>query len=510
MKTLRLILGDQLNHQHSWFREVNPNVTYLFVEARSESEYVTHHIQKIVGFFASMRGFAQKLAEQGHQVRYITILSEENSGSIPNQIRYEIEQNYYELFEYQEPDEYRLDVALKKLSTELNCTSSMLTSEHFLAPRDGVQRLFKGKKTYLMETFYRYMRKRFSILMEEEQPIGGQWNYDADNRMPFKNQIEVPNPNFAKNDISVVYDDVKKANLPHFGSINPTEFQWPITRQQALEWLDFFCKKQLRYFGTYEDAMHTNHEVLFHSRLSFALNIKLLHPKEVVDKVIETWHKKSDEISLNQVEGFVRQVIGWREFMRGVYWAQMPDFANMNYFNHQRKLPDWYWSGETNMNCLKHAITQSLDKAWAHHIQRLMVTGNFALLAGIHPDEVDSWYLGIYIDAIEWVEITNTRGMSQFADGGLIATKPYISSANYIDKMSNYCQGCYYDKKAKTGAKACPFNSLYWHFYERNREKLEKNPRVGMMYKTWEKMHPHIRKEIIEQAEFYLQRINQL
>jgi deoxyribodipyrimidine photolyase-related protein len=234
----------------------------------------------------------------------------------------------------------------------------------------------------------------------------------------------------------------------------------------------------------------------------------MLSPLEVVQKVERYWYVQQDRISIAQVEGFIRQIIGWREYMRGIYWEKMPEFAGMNFFGHDRELPEWFWTGKTRMNCLKQSIGQSLDLAYAHHIQRLMVTGNFALLTGIHPDAVDQWYLGIYIDAIEWVEITNTRGMSQFADGGIVGTKPYVSSANYIKKQGNYCDQCAYDSAKKTGHGSCPFNSMYWHFYARNRDKLEKNPRIGMMYRTWDKMGNQ--QEILDQAEFYLENLNSL
>ncbi|NVJ46898.1 MAG: hypothetical protein HWE07_07210 [Cytophagia bacterium] len=268
-------------------------------------------------------------------------------------------------------------------------------------------------------------------------------------------------------------------------------------------------KECLPYFGAYQDAMTTKGWSLFHSRLSFAMNVKLISPQEVIQRTEETW-QENQEIPLSAVEGFIRQILGWREYMRGIYWKFMPGYAKENFFQNDRKLPGWFWSGKTKMKCLSHAIGQSLDYAYAHHIQRLMVTGNFALLAGIHPDEVDQWYLGIYIDAVEWVEITNTRGMSQFADGGIVATKPYVSSANYLHKMSHYCSGCSYDHKKKLGEKACPFNSLYWDFLERNRGSLQKNPRMGMIYRVWDKNSAENKKQIIEQAASYLERIEEL
>jgi deoxyribodipyrimidine photolyase-related protein len=256
--------------------------------------------------------------------------------------------------------------------------------------------------------------------------------------------------------------------------------------------------------------MHTNNWHLFHSRLSFALNIKLVSPLSVIKQVENTFLTGKTKADIAQVEGFIRQILGWREYMRGIYWAQMPGYSNLNYFGHQNKLPDWYWTGDTKLNCLKHAIKQSLEHAYAHHIQRLMITGNFALLAQVHPNEVDAWYLGIYIDAFEWVEITNTRGMSQFADGGMVGTKPYVSSSAYIDKMSNYCKTCYYDKTKKLGDRACPFNSLYWNFYETHNQLLNKNPRVGMMLNVLHKMEKQTRQALLRQAELYLANINDL
>jgi deoxyribodipyrimidine photolyase-related protein len=298
-------------------------------------------------------------------------------------------------------------------------------------------------------------------------------------------------------------------NVPHFGKIEPEAFTWPVNRDESLELLNFFLDNLLYNFGTYQDAMDTRYWNVFHSRISFSLNTKMVSPKEVVDLTVGHW-RSNPEIGINQVEGFIRQIIGWREYMRGIYWAHMPGFAEMNFFKNDRKLPQFYWTGRTKMNCLKQSITQSLEKAYAHHIQRLMVTGNFALLAGVDPDEIDRWYLGIYMDAIEWVEITNTRGMSQFADGGITATKPYVSSANYIKKMSNYCDTCHYDHKLRAGKGACPFNSLYWSFMERNRDKLAKNPRIGMIYRSWDRMKAQDREAILRQAAECLDRIEQL
>jgi deoxyribodipyrimidine photolyase-related protein len=303
---------------------------------------------------------------------------------------------------------------------------------------------------------------------------------------------------------------IDEANISYIGKVNAHSFIWPTTRKEAIEYLDYFASELLPDFGNYQDALHPEEWSLFHSRLSFALNVKILSPLEVIQRVEKEYNDGRRNIDIATAEGFIRQVLGWREYMRGIYWMKMPDYAELNFFNHERSLPKWFWTGETKMRCLSHAITQSLDYAYAHHIQRLMVTGNFALLAGIDPDEVDQWYLGIYIDAIEWVEITNTRGMSQFADGGIVGTKPYVSSANYIDKMGHYCGDCHYSKSKKTGDKACPFNSLYWHFYARNEDKLKNNPRIGMMYNTWNRMGPEKHKDYLDQAEKYLENIEEL
>jgi deoxyribodipyrimidine photolyase-related protein len=307
-----------------------------------------------------------------------------------------------------------------------------------------------------------------------------------------------------------VLAEIQKTNIKTIGNIDPLQFVWPINRSQSLELLEFFVAECLPLFGSYQDAMAPKQWSLYHARLSFSMNCKLLSPAEVINRCIQEWEDQPEKIAYNQLEGFVRQIIGWREYMRGIYWHKMPEYAMLNYFNHQADLPEWFWTGNTKMYCLNDAINQSLDYAYAHHIQRLMVTGNFALLSGIHPDAVDAWYLGIYIDAIQWVEITNTRGMSQFADGGIVGTKPYVSSAAYIDKMSHYCGSCYYKKAVKTGDKACPFNSLYWHFYDKHEDKLAKNPRIGMMYNVWRNMQPEAKVALLEQADYYLKNIDQL
>jgi deoxyribodipyrimidine photolyase-related protein len=362
-----------------------------------------------------------------------------------------------------------------------------------------------------METFYRKLRVKHHILMlNEKEPLFGKWNFDEDNREKLpKNHIPI-SPLLFSNEVSEIVEEIEKAQINTIGSIDKTNFIWPVNRSQASDLLDFFVENCLPLFGTFQDAMAINEWSIYHSRLSFSLNIKVLSPQEVIQKAISHYHCHENSISYNQLEGFVRQILGWREYMRGIYWTKMPAYSTLNFFEHKNKLPSWFWDGKTKMNCLKQSIQQSLHFAYAHHIQRLMITGNFALLTGIHPKEVDAWYLGIYIDAFDWVEITNTRGMSQFADGGIVGTKPYVSSSSYIHKMSNYCGTCYYKQSKKTGSLACPFNSLYWHFYARNEEKLAGNPRIGMMYHVWRKMTPENQQTLINQAETYLAQLNDL
>jgi len=510
MKTLRLILGDQLNIQHSWFKHSDDSKVYAMLELNQESFYVTHHIQKIAAFFAAMENFAEKLRADGHQVIYKHVDAPGNTGSLNEELSKIIVSEDIGCFEYQQPDEYRLEKQLSEFCTSLSIPSKVFDTEHFLCGRDEFTAHFAGKKTYLMESFYRMMRRKTGILMLGDEPLGGKWNFDHENRSKLPSKYHLPQiPNIV-NAISQVLERIQNANLPSIGSIHNSAIAWPINRAQALQILQHFAHNLLPNFGTFQDAMTEKDAFLYHSRLSFALNAKLLHPLEVINTCIEAWIENPERIALNQLEGFVRQILGWREYMRGIYWSQMPKYAHLNFFEVERKLPDWFWTGKTKMNCLHHAIDQSLEHAYAHHIQRLMVTGNFMLLAGIHPDEADRWYLGIYIDAIEWVEITNTRGMSQFADGGIVGSKPYCSSAAYIQKMSDYCAGCPYDSKTKTEANSCPFNSLYWHFHVRNREKLERNPRIGMMYKTWDKMQPDVQQAVLRKGDSLLQNIENL
>jgi deoxyribodipyrimidine photolyase-related protein len=510
MKTLRLILGDQLNADHGWYRGDDADCLYVLMEMRQETDYVLHHIQKILGVLTAMRRFAGYLERRNKRVLYLGIADGNNTQRLDRNLRSIIEERGIGRFEYQLPDEYRLDEQLKVFCRSISIPHQAFDTEHFLTTRNELGNFFRGKKRLLMESFYRHMRKKHEFLMKDGEPEGERWNFDRENRSGWKKGLSAPEPMLFQNDCCQVYGDIAQSGVSSFGVVEPRAFPWPVEREQALRLLGHFVEQLLPSFGTYQDAMTADSWALYHSRLSFALNLKIISPREVVRRAVREWEERKEEISLPQIEGFVRQIIGWREYMRGVYWARMPGYASCNHFDHSRPLPDYYWTGNTGMRCMKYAVDQSLKWAYAHHIQRLMITGNFALLAGIDVDEIDRWYLGVYIDAIQWVEITNTRGMSQFADGGVIATKPYAASASYIHRMSDYCTDCRYDYRKRHGERACPFNSLYWHFFHRHRKKLQQNPRLGITYRNLDRMADEERKNTLRQADRYLQCLEEL
>ena len=508
-QTLRLILGDQLNLQHRWFSETDDATVYVLMEVRQETDYVLHHAQKILAIFAAMRDLARQLREAGHRVHYLAIDDPANLQSIPANIDALLAQYQASAFEYQAPDEWRLDEQLYQHGRMSAVPWRMVDSEHFYTTRNEAADIFTGRKQWLMEFFYRQMRVVHQVLMADaKKPVGDQWNFDADNRKPWRGEpAEPPDPRTV-HDHSRLWQTIVGAGVASFGKPKADQFPWALNRDEALQQLDAFIANALPWFGDFQDAMSSKAWRLFHSLLSFALNVKMLNPREVVAQAEAAYH--AGHAPLAAVEGFIRQILGWREYVRGVYWAKMPEYAGQNFFGHTRALPSWFWDGNTRMNCVSHAITQSLEQAHAHHIQRLMVIGNFALLAGLDPVQVHRWYLGIYIDAFEWVELPNTAGMSQFADGGLLATKPYVSSAAYIDRMSDYCKGCKYDKKLRVGPTACPFNALYWDFFRRNEAALARNPRIGMAYRQLEKMDPATIAGFQQQAQTLLSDLDSL
>lgn len=505
---IRLILGDQLNASHSWLKTPRNSVLYVMMEMRQETDYVRHHRQKLLAFFAAMRAFAKAISTQ-HDVLYLTLDHQGNKQTLAGNLAMVLKHTRATELLYQAPDEWRVDEQLGQFKHP-GVSAHMVDSEHFFTPRDALADHFKNPEKVLLETFYRRLRKAHGYLMEGDKPKGGKWNYDHDNRNKLPASEAIPTPMQFDNDVQEIDLMLTKHGVKSIGEADPSALPWPISRRQSRSLLNHFIEHALPNFGRYQDALSERCWSLFHSRLSFSMNSKMLSPKEVIESCIAAYEEDPERINLAQIEGFVRQILGWREFVRAIYWHHMPKYAHHNKLQHQRKLPDFYWTGETAMACVKHAVSQSLEHAYAHHIQRLMVTGNFALLAGVNPDDVDAWYLGIYIDALEWVELPNTRGMSQFADGGLLATKPYVSGGNYLNKMGHYCKHCDYDVQQKYGQGACPFNVLYWHFLDRHQQRFANNQRMSMMYRQWHKRSPDEREAILKTADDYLIHINTL
>ncbi len=514
--TLRLVLGDQLNPLHPWFATPQPHVVVVMMELRQETDYVRHHAQKVLGIFAAMRDFARHLKAQGHRVRCVTLDDPSNRQHLTANLDALVAHYGASAVAWQQPDEWRLDQQLNAWAQAQNPATLTCTAEdsaHFMLPRDGVAQLMGQRKQWLMEHHYRHLRRTTGVLMDAHgQPEGGQWNFDHDNRQAWRGDPPEPTDPRPHHDHSALWATIQAAGVVTMGEPQAADFRWPLNRAESLELLAAFVAHALPHFGAFQDAMATQRFRLFHSLLSFSLNTKMLNPAEVVQAAEAAY--RAGQAPLAAAEGFIRQILGWREHVRGVYWAHMPGYTERNALNHTRPLPHWFWSGDTRMACVASALRHSLDHAYAHHIERLMVIGNFALLAGLHPHEVHRWYLGVYIDAFEWVEAPNTVGMSQWADGGLLATKPYVSSAAYIAKMGDACKGCAYNPKARTGTAngkpACPFNALYWAFFLRHQERLGKNPRLGMVFKQLERMPPEDKAALQAQADTTLARLDSL
>jgi deoxyribodipyrimidine photolyase-related protein len=514
VKKLRLILGDQLNEKHQWFNRVESDTLYVLAELKQETDYVKHHVQKVCAFFLAMHEFSRSLESKGHRVLYLTLDETKDYSDLNDLVCDLISKCECKVFEYQQPDEYRVHKQLQSLSQTVGIVSNCYDTEHFFIEHSELRDYIVPQRHNRMELFYRKMRKRFGILMEGDSPLGGRWNFDEFNRnkLTASDIAALPQALCFENPTSDILARLHVHKVETFGEIGETII-WPINGEQAKQLLVYFCQVGLPDFGKFQDAMTCNSPhawSLYHSRLSFALNIKVLNPRDVIDAAIDAYYENTSSISLAQVEGFVRQILGWREYVRAVYWVNMPEYETQNALGARENLPSWFWNGETKMACVSQCIKQSLEFAYAHHIQRLMVIGNFALLAGIDPQQVDDWYLGIYIDALQWVELPNTRGMALYADGGWIATKPYSASGNYINKMSDYCRTCHYNVKDKTGPSACPFNVLYWYFFGRHEGKLSKNQRLSFVAKQWAKKTPLEKQSIHESANKLLENINEL
>ena len=503
---LILILGDQLSLDMAALKQGDPaRDVVLMAEVQDEASYVRHHKKKIAFLFSAMRHFAESLREAGWRVRYTKLTDSGNAGSITGELARALADEGLERVLVTEPGEYRLKAALEDWADSEGHPLTLLDDDRFIASHQEFRDWADGRKQLRMEYFYRDMRRKTGLLMAGDDPEGGQWNYDAENRKPAKGDLFMPTPpQTAPDAITSDVLDLVDAEFPdHFGVLRP--FWFAVTREGALEALDYFVETALPRFGDYQDAMLEGESFLYHSVLAQYLNAGLLKPLEICRRVEAAYY--DGHAPLNAVEGYIRQIIGWREYVRGIYWLKMPGYTQENFFEAKRPLPEFYWTGKTDMACLAAAIGQTRDEAYAHHIQRLMVTGNFAMLAGVNPHEVHEWYLAVYADAYEWVEAPNVIGMSQFADGGLLGSKPYAASGNYINKMSDHCGTCRYKVKEKTGPDACPFNPLYWDFLLRNQKKLRGNPRLGQVFRTWDKMDDAKKEAYRASAKAVLERL---
>ncbi|MFC0179191.1 cryptochrome/photolyase family protein [Thorsellia kenyensis] len=505
MKKACIIFGDQLSESLSVLSHLDKEKdTILMCEVNEEASYVKHHKAKIAFVFSAMRHFALRLQEIGFKVIYTQIDSKENTGNFTAELKRFLATYDADALIFTEPSEYRVKKMAQSWETLFNIPVKMLEDDRFLITPAEFSHWAANKKNLLLEFFYRMMRKKFNILMKDGHPIGEQWNFDATNRQFPKGNISIPSPfNAPIDSITMeVIDSVNEKFSGHFGELSKSNFYFAVTRIDALRALDDFINNRLIQFGDYQDAMLENEPWMFHSHLSFYLNCGLLLPLECINAAEEAYHL--GKAPLNCVEGFIRQILGWREYVRGIYWLYMPNYASMNYLQANRPLPDFFWGAQTPMNCLSQCIGQTQKWAYAHHIQRLMVIGNFALLCGLSVKEVNEWFLVVYADAFEWVEMPNVTGMILYADGGLLGSKPYAAGGSYINKMSNYCKNCHYKVKEKTGTTACPFNYLYWYFLMQHEDKFRTNPRMSMMYSTLSKMEPQSRLLIKANAEDFL------
>ncbi len=501
VETLHIIFGDQLDIDAPVFDYLDPeNDAILMMEVAGESTHVPSHRQRTVLFLSAMRHFAVELAERNWRIRYIQLGDRGNTQSFESEIKRAIKALKPNKLQCLLPGEWRVLQTIRKIAKSEKLNLHIEEDTHFLCSPDEFREWAKDRKSLVMEFFYREMRKKLGVLVDKEgRPRGGDWNYDKENRKPFgKETPERKKPRrFRPDEITrqVIADVEKKlGDLP--GEM--VHFQWPVTRMEALACLKDFIEHRLPHFGDWQDAIAADEPFMFHSLLSPALNLKLLDPRECIEAALDAL--KSEKAPLNAVEGFIRQIIGWREFIRGVYWLEGEEYGDRNELNQTGKLPRFYWDGETEMACMSDCLSQVIEHGYGHHIQRLMVTGNFALIAGVHPRAISDWYLGMYVDAIDWVTLPNTLGMVMHADGGVVGTKPYAASGNYIKKMGNYCEGCACDPKKRTGENACPFTVFFWDFLSRNQKRFKENPRMKFMMANLARIPTEELKDIHKRA----------
>ncbi len=507
MTILIPILGDQLSHGLASLRGVSKNdAVILLMEVAEETTYVRHHKAKIALILSAMRHFAAELTSDGWTVDYVRLDDPDNTGSFSGEVERAVRRHAPSAIRIVEPGEWRVKTMIDGWAAKFDVAVDVLPDDRFICGILEFQTWAQARNDLVMEFFYREMRRKTGLLMTRDgQPEGGQWNLDKDNRAPPKRGLNYPEPmHFTPDDTTRdVMAMVQDRFADHFGRLDT--FALPVTAAQAQRALSHFVRTALPDFGTYQDAMVTGQDWLYHSWLSPAMNLGLLTPLEVAQAAAQAY--STGDVPLNAAEGFIRQVIGWREYVRGYYWMEMPDVADANALGATRPLPEFYWTGETEMLCLGEAVRNTRDNGYAHHIQRLMVLGNFAMLAGVLPQEVADWFLVVYADAYEWVELPNVIGMSQHADGGRLATKPYAGGGAYINRMSDHCKPCRYDVKKKTGPDACPFNALYWDFLARHERRFRRNRRMIQMYANWDRMTPEQRNAYRESAAAFLDTI---
>ncbi len=500
--TLRLVLGDQISEGRlSSLRDLDAERdTVLLAEVRDETGYVRHHKQKIALIFSGMRGLAARLEAKKVHVRYIGFEDEGNTGSLLGEVRRALAERDYEKVIVTAPGEYRLMEAFEAFAASSNVPFIIRDDDRFLCSTVAFGAWADGRRELRMELFYREMRKHTGLLMDAEgKPEGGAWNFDKENRKGPPRKLTPPRHRFVVPNATTreAIADVERLFPGHFGALD--SFGYATTPDEAEVIVADFLANRLPGFGEYQDAMVRDEPWMWHAIISAAMNLGLLDPLDVCRRAEAEY--RAGRAPLNAVEGFIRQILGWREYMRGIYWLKMPAFKALNALGADRKLPWFYWSGETDMVCVKDTVATTHDNAYAHHIQRLMVTGNLAMLIGVHPDAINDWYMVVYADAYEWVELTNVHGMATFADGGIIGSKPYAASGAYINRMSNYCGRCRYDVRQRLGPDACPFNALYWDFMIRNQTKLSGNLRMAMPYRNLERMTPDDRQKVQAEAE---------
>ena len=504
---LRLVMADQLSHDLPSLSGYQQGDIVLMVEVMEEVTYVRHHKRKIAFLFSAMRHFAEELRARDIHVDYVKLDDPNNSASFTGEIERALARHDLDHITVTSPSEFRVLEMVKNWDTDFGVAVNIASDDRFLCPPTMFEDWAEGRKQLRMDFFYREMRRYHDVLMADGEPVGGKWNYDADNRERPDLKIPVPSPFMVEpDDITIaVLDMVEKTCADHFGDL--TDFGFAVTAAEAKAVLADFIANRLPLFGRFQDAMIADEPWMFHSHIGFYMNAGLLLPIDAIRAAEAAYH--SGHAPLNAVEGFIRQILGWREFVRGIYWLKMPEYAQQNFLEASRDLPEFFWTGDTSMHCMSQSIDQTRRYAYAHHIQRLMVLGNFALLAGLSPAAVNEWYLVVYADAFEWVELPNVSGMVLFADGGYLASKPYAAGGAYINKMSNYCKNCRYKVALKTGEDACPFNYLYWDFLIRNQDKLANNARLGMMYRSLEKMDAGRIEEIKQDAGRFFAELDQ-